>query len=61
MLILIMIFGSTNKSLSPITAMFYTGLGKPAWGVGIAAMIMACATGNGGINNLKFFSFSFKL
>lgn len=48
MLIFIMIFGSTKKSLSQLAAMFYTSLGKTTWGIGIATMIIACATGNGG-------------
>lgn len=48
MLNLIMIFGSTNKEISQIAAMFYTSLGKTAWSIGIAWIIVACATGHGG-------------
>lgn len=48
MLNLILIFGSTNKELSQITAMFYTSLGKTAWSIGVAWIIIACATGHGG-------------
>lgn len=50
-LLLAMIFGQTNKALTPIEAAFFTGLGKTAWSLGIAWFIVACATGRGSIIN----------
>lgn len=46
-----MIFGPTYKELTRTAAMFYTGLGKTAWSLGIAWFIVACACGRGGIVN----------
>lgn len=46
-----MIFGPTKKELSRTAALFYTGLGKTAWSLGIAWFIVACACGRGGIVN----------
>lgn len=51
LLLMLMVFGPTYKELSRTTAMFYTGLGKTAWSVGIAWFIVACACGRGGIVN----------
>lgn len=50
-LVLTMIFGPTNKSLNAVEAMLFTGLGKTAWSLGVAWMIVACATGRGGVVN----------
>lgn len=43
-----MIFGHTHKDLGPFGAILFTGLGKTAWSLGIAWMIIACSTGHGG-------------
>lgn len=51
LLLMSMIFGPTYKELSRTAAMFYTGLGKTAWSLGIAWFIVACACGRGGIVN----------
>lgn len=51
LLLMSMIFGPTKKELSRTAAMFYTGLGKTAWSLGIAWFIVACACGRGGIVN----------
>lgn len=50
-LLLTMVFGPTKKSLNSFEAILFTGLGKTAWSIGVAWIIVACATGHGGIVN----------
>lgn len=64
-LLIFMIWGNTNKDLSTVGAVLFTGLGKTAWSIGVAWMIIACSTGHGGkylfFFRTMYFSFFFNL
>ncbi|KAI4502974.1 hypothetical protein M0802_002018, partial [Mischocyttarus mexicanus] len=47
---LIMVFGLHQKRIPILTAAFYIALGKTVWAIGIAWLLIACCTNNGGKN-----------
>ncbi|XP_037912852.1 nose resistant to fluoxetine protein 6-like isoform X5 [Hermetia illucens] len=51
LIIVVLLFGHSNKEISPLVAMTYAALARTAWGVGTVWIIIACSTGYGGIVN----------
>ncbi|XP_015180905.1 PREDICTED: nose resistant to fluoxetine protein 6-like [Polistes dominula] len=49
---LLIIFGLYKNRMSVLPSAFYIGLGRTIWAIGIAWIIIACSTNNGGIVNL---------
>ncbi|CAL7947882.1 unnamed protein product [Xylocopa violacea] len=45
------LFGLVDKRISLGASVLYVALGRPAWGLGMAWLIIACTTNNGGIVN----------
>ncbi|KAI4473732.1 hypothetical protein M0804_015207 [Polistes exclamans] len=48
---LIVLIGLYQKRISVLTAAFFVALGRNVWAIGIAWVIIACCTDNGGIVN----------
>ncbi|XP_043488915.1 nose resistant to fluoxetine protein 6-like [Polistes fuscatus] len=48
---LIVIFGLYRRRVSGLGAVFYTALSRTVWAIGIAWVVIACCTNNGGIVN----------
>ncbi|KAI4474738.1 hypothetical protein M0804_014695 [Polistes exclamans] len=48
---LIVLFGLYQTRISVLAAAFYVALGRNVWAIGIAWVIIACCTNNGGIVN----------
>ncbi|KAI4473733.1 hypothetical protein M0804_015208 [Polistes exclamans] len=48
---LIVLFGLYKKRISVLATVFYAALGRTVWAIGIAWILIACCTNNGGIVN----------
>lgn len=48
---LIILFGLTNRNISVLTTAIYNACSRTLWGIGIAWIIIACYTNNGGVIN----------
>lgn len=53
---IVVLFGLVDKQISVIASAFYNALSRTVWGIGIAWIIIACYTNNGGVVN-KILSF----
>jgi hypothetical protein len=53
------LFGLTNREISPELGALYVGLSRTVWGVGLAWIVVACVTKHAG--NLKLFLVMHKL
>ncbi|GAB0098619.1 nose resistant to fluoxetine protein 6-like [Sergentomyia squamirostris] len=49
--LILLVFGRMVNHLPAIASMWYCGFGKTAWAMGISWIIVACATGHGGITS----------